>query len=97
MISPPTFIKGVTSHIAFKDTKYSGFSGKSSKKDDNQIAGENSIIYELQEVKEQTIYEEEMVDDLNMSGKVKIKNLRDRSHDNELVDRKDMRNLTKKQ
>lgn len=44
--SPPTFIKGISSHL--KDTKYS-----------NAAFISDNTGYELQEVKEHTIYEEE--------------------------------------
>ena len=62
----------MSSNLAFKETKYSQFSGKSSKKnDENQ--NDNSVIYELQEVKEQTIYEEEMMEELIPNSKQIVK------------------------
>ena len=52
MQSPPTFLKGISSHMNLKDTKYSNHSNKQ-----NFIS--ETTAYELQEVKEHTIYEEE--------------------------------------
>lgn len=47
--SPPAFMKGLSSQFNFRETKYSN---------NNNYISENTC-YELQEVQEKTIYEEE--------------------------------------
>lgn len=62
--SPPTFLKGISSHINFRDTKQSA---------NNNYINENNYL-ELQEVQEKTIFEEENEQILSATGPSRASN-----------------------
>jgi hypothetical protein len=80
--SPPTFIKGISSNINFRDTKHSA----------NNYISENNFL-ELQEVQEKTIFEEENEQLMSATG---VSRQGNHSQKKGMDDYKS-KNLTKKQ